>query len=69
MSQSLDMLRGAWESAAEVDIQTAEALRHGDRNIYRLGKLLLTSVYLKDVGLVGYVELETSYIFPLARAT
>lgn len=42
-----------WENAAEVLITTALELNRHDHNNYKVGRLLITTVTLRDVGLVG----------------
>jgi hypothetical protein len=49
----MEELRILHSDATEVDIATVEELAYHDTAAYRMGGLLITSVFLKDVGLVG----------------
>jgi hypothetical protein len=49
-------LRARWDAATPLrSLETVQALPLSDRTVYRLGRLLITSVQLFDVGLVGCV--------------
>ena len=47
------LLIHAWHRAPELDITTADKLDHCDDSNYRVGRLLLSTIYFSDVGLVG----------------
>lgn len=40
-------------AAQEVEITTAEDYKWNDDGHYKMGRLLITSIYLEDVGMVG----------------
>jgi hypothetical protein len=46
-------LQPLWASSPDVLITTAMELDRHDKNTYRIGRLVITSVALHDVGLVG----------------
>jgi hypothetical protein len=49
----MDELRALYVAAEEVDVVSAEQLNKHDAAPYKMGRLLITSVSLKDVGLIG----------------
>lgn len=56
-----------WENATEILITTAMELDRHDANAYRLGRLVITSVTLQDVGLVGCVGVACVCMYTSVR--
>lgn len=50
-----DDLQLLYDAAEDIDLVTAEQLDFHDNTVYRMGGLVITSCYLKDVGLIGCV--------------
>lgn len=49
----MDELWDLHANAQDIDIVSAEQIGKYDTTVYRMGGLLITAVFLKDVGLIG----------------